>query len=100
MDSEEVSHIQVGGRTVLLYEPSDDKAVLVVKTYPSRNFRRDHFGRVVVDTCSSDHAHLTAPAVEGKERPGCRELIDTLFEQFAGKRGTMTVSIRFSPEET
>lgn len=59
------------------------------------NIRRDQFGRTVVDTCASDGNHLRkdGPLPEGDDRHRCRRLVEEMFTEFEGKRGTLLVRV-------
>lgn len=65
----------------------------------SGNIRKDHFGRIVVDSCESDLDHnVNAVPKPGDDRARCRSLVEEAFADFIGKRGTMVVSILFQEE--
>jgi len=58
------------------------------------NVRKDHFGRIVVDTCSSDPDHLRESRTDpARNRPLCRKLVEDAFEGFLGKTGTLVMTI-------
>lgn len=59
------------------------------------NIRRDLFGRIVVDTCESDGAHLRkdGPLPAGDDRHRCRRLIEETFTEFEGRSGTLVVRV-------
>lgn len=61
--------------------------------------RVDPFGRVWIDGCASEEEHLTAPAIEGKERRGCALLLDAkLLPVEPGVRGKFEVIVKFREE--
>lgn len=54
---------------------------------------RDAFGRIYLDTCETNEAHLKNQ-VAGKERPGCRTYIEDLFpESLLGQRVAAIVDV-------
>jgi hypothetical protein len=59
------------------------------------NVRKDDFGRIVVDTCESDGAHLRkdGPLPEGDDRWRCRNLVEQAFDHVVGKKGKLVVSV-------
>lgn len=59
---------------------------------------QDHVGRIHLDSCATDHEHITKPLQEGEERRNCREYIEELLEPYVGKRGRFSISITFHPE--
>ncbi len=64
--------------------------------YLNVHVRRDVFGRIVLDECESDSAHLRfAEAPPGDDRPRCRQLLEELFADLVGRHGTLSVDIFF-----
>lgn len=63
------------------------------------NIRRDNFGRIVVDLCSSDLKHLRDSKTDPiHNRPMCRRLIEEAFEPFVGRSGRLTLTVAFDEE--
>jgi hypothetical protein len=62
------------------------------------NVRFDHFGRIVLDDCPTDHDHLVDPKAVGEGRPTCRKLLENSFREIVGKNGTLVVTISFYEE--
>jgi hypothetical protein len=63
------------------------------------NIRKDHFGRIVIDTCESDESHLVhAPTDPVRNRPICRHLLEDSFAEFIGQRGRLVVSVRLEED--
>lgn len=63
------------------------------------NIRKDHFGRIIIDTCVSDVDHLQhAVAKPGDDRARCRQLVEELFNDLEGLKGEVTVTIDFKAE--
>lgn len=67
------------------------------------NVRRDNFGRIVLDECTSDGEHLRD---DGKfdefnesGRQQCRQLLEESFAAFVGKRGHLRVKIEFEEQQ-
>ena len=64
------------------------------------NIRKDHFGRIVVDTCPSDPSHLVDGVTDPVERRAlCRKLIDDAFSDFLGKSGTLVLTISLREDQ-
>lgn len=65
------------------------------------NIRKDHFGRIVVDTCESDNAHLRkdGPLPPGDDRWRCRNLVEEALEHVVGKKGKLVVSVSVVEDE-
>ena len=64
------------------------------------NVRRDPFGRIVVDECPSDKAHLRdSVALPGDDRARCRRLVESVLEEHIGQKGKLSISVVFQPEE-
>lgn len=92
-----VQTLLIGGAQILVYAPEIRYEPGVTKTFSlTGNIRTDHFGRLVVDSCESDNAHLRAP-VEG-ERQTCRHLVEDSFSDFVGKRGRLTITVTLLEE--
>jgi hypothetical protein len=61
------------------------------------HFRRDPFGRTVVDSCISDDEHLRNAITEpGNDRARCRMLLEDLFKGLDGKQGRLDLTISWS----
>ena len=64
------------------------------------NIRKDHFGRIVIDTCRSDLDHnKTSKTDRVQNRPLCRGLVEEAFDGFLGKKGTLTLTISLREED-
>lgn len=63
------------------------------------NIRKDHFGRIVVDSCPSDPDHLRDSKTDpDQNRPLCRKIVEEAFEGFLGKSGTLVMTISLKEE--
>ena len=61
-------------------------------TYLTGYFRKDAFGRIVVDQCPSDEEHLRSGITyAGDDRAKCRVLLEDLFEKVVGKTGRLYI---------
>ena len=69
--------------------------------YLAGHFRKDQFGRIVIDQCASDEEHLrNSVAPPGVDRAKCRVLLEDLFRDLIGKTGLMFIdNIEFEEEE-
>jgi hypothetical protein len=68
--------------------------------------RHDPFGRIVIDECPSDQAHLVHAATDPEtNKPGCRYLLEEFFDRATNapmldRKGTLRVYFCFEPDET
>jgi hypothetical protein len=63
--------------------------------------REDCFGRVVIDECPSDEAHLQSSKTDAEiNKPSCRFLLEQFFTRgtdMLGRHGLLKVSFGFEP---
>lgn len=61
----------------------------------------DQFGRVYFDKCQTDEEHILVPKPTDGDYRRCRTWMqDLLPKEAVGKKGTLKISIEFTPEES
>lgn len=73
---------------------------MFAQSFEGYQMRFDHWGRIVIDKCPSDHEHILHPTDHDGMRSTCRHLLEGLIpENFLNQIGDITIAIQFTPKK-